>query len=89
MSTSINIDASQKSFELDIEARTYINHQVNLFESMLPEMLKTYSGQWVLFEDKRVIDADWNYQDLLERVKKAVGDKIVLIKKVESTISTF
>ena len=87
MSTSINIDAERNYLGLDAKARNYINRQANLFESMLPELLKTYSGQWVLFEDRRVIDADWNYQDLLERVKKAVGDKIVLIKKVESTIA--
>ena len=87
MSTSINIDAERNYLGLDVKARNYINRQANLFESMLPELLKTHSGQWVLFEDRRVIDADWNYQDLLERVRNAVGDKIVLIKKVESTIS--
>ena len=31
-------------------------------------------------EKCQVIDADCNYQDLLTRVKEAVGNKIVLIK---------
>ena len=31
-------------------------------------------------EKRQVIDADCNYQDLLTRVKEAVGNKIVLIK---------
>ncbi len=58
-----------------------------MFEEMLPELLTLYSGQWVLFENHQVLDADLSYQALLTRVKKTVGDKIVLIKKVEPTIS--
>lgn len=85
MSTSIDIN--QNHLGLDASARTYISRQAILFEEMLPELLKEYSGQWVLFEECQVIDADWNYQDLLARVKEAVGDKIVLIKKVEPIIS--
>lgn len=72
---------------LDAAARTYISRQAILFESMLPELLQQYSGQWVLFEDGQVIDADCDHKDLLTRVKKSVGDKIVLIKKVELIIS--
>ena len=87
MSTSIDIETNQRHLGLDAEARTYISRQANLFEEMLPELLKEYSGQWVLFEEPQVIDADWNYQDLLARVKEAVGDKIILIKKVEPIIS--
>ena len=87
MSTSINLEANQDHLGLDAYARTYISRQAILFEEMLPELLKQYSGQWVLFEDRQVIDADWNYQDLLIRVKEVLGDKIVLIKKVEPTIS--
>ena len=83
MSTSIDIEANQNHLGLDAAARTYISRQAILFEEMLPELLKKYSGQWVLFEERQVIDADWNYQDLLARVKEAVGDKIFLIKKVE------
>ncbi len=87
MSTSIDIEANQHHLGLDASARTYISRQAILFESMLPELLKEYSGQWVLFEERQVIDADWNYQDLLARVKETVGDQIVLIKKVEPIIS--
>jgi Family of unknown function (DUF5678) len=86
-STSTSIEANQHRLGLDAEARTYISRQANLFESMLPELLKDYSGQWVLFEDCHVIDADRNYQDLLVRVQKTMGDKIVLIKKVEPIIA--
>ncbi len=86
MSTSIELDKNQNYLGLNAEARTYINHQAILFESMLPELLKTYSGQWVLLEDCQVIDSDWNYQDLLTRVSKSLGGRIFLIKKVESNI---
>ena len=87
MSTSIDINKNPNYLGLDAEARTYISRQAGLFESMLPELRKTYSGQWVLFEERRVLDADWSYKNLLTRVAEAFGDKIVLIKKVESTIS--
>lgn len=87
MSTSLDIDANQYQFGLDAKARTYISRQANLFESMLPELVKRYSGQWVLFEDKKVIDADYNYRDLLARVAQTFGDKVVLIKKVEPVVS--
>lgn len=86
-STSTSIEANQHRLGLDAPARTYISRQANLFESMLPELLKDYSGQWVLFENCQVIDADRNYQDLLVRVQKTMGDKIVLIKKVEPLIA--
>lgn len=84
---SINTEVKQPHLGLDAAARTYISRQAILFESMLPELLQKYSGQWVLFQDGQIIDADRNYKDLLTRVKETVGDKIVLVKKVESTIS--
>ena len=86
-STSTEIKANEHRLGLDASARTYISRQAILFESMLPELLKEYPDRWVLFEENRVIDADFNYQDLLARVKETVGDKIVLIKKVESIIA--
>ncbi|MGK7951799.1 MAG: hypothetical protein AB4368_24180 [Xenococcaceae cyanobacterium] len=84
MSTSINTQAYQQHLNLDAEARTYISRQARMFESMLPELLTKYSGQWVWFENHQVLDADLSYQALLTRVKKSVGEQIVLIKKVES-----
>ncbi len=90
MSTSINTDNTETLVHrvgLDVSARTYISRQARIFESMLPELLNEYSGKWVLFENRQVLDADDDYQTLLTRVEKAVGDKIVLIKKVEPTIS--
>ena len=81
MSGSIAINTNQNYLGLDADARTYISRQANLFESMLPELLKNYAGQWVLFEERQVIDADWNYQDLLIRVKETLGDKIVFDQK--------
>ncbi len=87
MSISIDTKAYQHHLGLDAEARTYISRQALLFESMLPELLTKYSGQWVWFENHQVLDADLSYQALLTRVKKSVGEQIVLIKKVEPTIS--
>lgn len=83
MSTSIDNKAYQHHLGLDSDARTYISRQARMFEEMLPELLTKYSDQWVLFENRQVLDADLSYQALLTRVKKAVGERIVLIKKVE------
>ena len=87
MSTSTNIQTNKYQLGLDAESRTYISRQALLFEAMLPELLHEYLGKWVLFEDNRVLDADEDYQSLLTRIQKTVGNKIVLIKKVESAIS--
>jgi hypothetical protein len=84
---SINTEVKQPHLRLDAAARTYISRQTILFESMLPELLQEYSGQWVLLQDGQIIDADRDCKNLLTRVKQTVGDKIVLVKKVESTIS--
>ncbi|WP_146136536.1 hypothetical protein [Aphanothece hegewaldii] len=49
--------------------RTYISKQSE-FEQQRPQLIKDYSNQWVLFENNQVLDMDFNYQTLLERVKQ-------------------
>ncbi len=83
MSKSLKSSTHKHNYGLDAEARTYLSRQALSFEKMLPELLTSYRGQWVLFEDNQVLDADFDYSILLERVRKTMGERIVLIKKVE------
>ena len=46
------VNTSKKYLELDVKAHIYISRQAHLFELMLPKLLKTYSGQWILSEEK-------------------------------------
>lgn len=71
---------------LTAEDRTYISKQSELFEQQCPQLIKNYPHQWVLFEDNQVLDMDFNYQALLERVRQTKKNQIVLIKKVEPLI---
>ncbi len=83
MSNIVNPSANKYYHGLDAEARTYISRQALSFEKMLPQLLANYRNKWVLFEDERVLDADIDYNALLERVRNKMGARIVLIKKVE------
>jgi hypothetical protein len=83
MSILTNAETNLPHFGLDAHKRTYISRQALLFDQMRSELLPQYSDKWVWFSDGKVLDADENYQALLDRVKKEIGDKIVLIKFVE------
>ncbi len=83
MPISVHAHTNLPHLGLDASKRTYISRQAILFNKMLPELLRQYAGNWVLFEDNRVLDADEDYHALIERVRKALGDKVVLIKRVE------
>jgi hypothetical protein len=50
------------------DAYSYITKQSDLFDAMLPELIKQYAGMYVLFEDGKVIDADFDEDILLDRV---------------------
>ncbi len=83
MPISVHAHTNLPNLGLDASQRTYISRQAILFNKMLPELLRQYAGKWVLFEDNQVLDADEDYHALIERVRKALDDKVVLIKRVE------
>lgn len=56
---------------------------------MQPALLKQYSGKWVLFEDGRVLDADEDYQGLLQRIKDKKTYRVVFVRKVLQPESNF
>jgi hypothetical protein len=66
------------------EAHEYITKQSKKFDEMLPELIERYAGEYILFEDGRVIDTDIDEDMLLDRVWKTdfVKDRIAKYNSV-------
>jgi hypothetical protein len=52
------------------DAYDYLKEQEKSFEVHLPELIDRYGGQFLLFEDGRVIDADLSEDALLDRISE-------------------
>jgi hypothetical protein len=59
-----------------------LSHPVTQHESMKSELVDRYLGEFIAFEDGRVLDHDRNERDLVERVYRAYGYRDLLIKQV-------
>jgi hypothetical protein len=60
----------------------YLEQQHLLYEKIKPSLLSEYSGQFIAFEDGRILDFDSNERQLVQRVYKAYGYRDLLIIKV-------
>jgi hypothetical protein len=60
----------------------YLERQNALYEQLKSSLLAQYQGQFIAFEDGRVLDADRNEQLLVQRVYKTYGYRDLLIKQV-------
>jgi hypothetical protein len=67
---------------LDVSRLKYLDRQKNLYESLKPELVDRYLGEFIAFEDGRVLDHDRNERDLIERVYRDYGYRDLLIKQV-------
>ena len=67
---------------LAISRLEYLDRQKNLYESIKPELVDRYLGEFVALEDGRVLDHDPNERNLIERVYRDYGDRDLLIKQV-------
>jgi hypothetical protein len=52
------------------DAYDYLKEQEKSFEVHLPELIDRYGGQFLVFEDGRVIDADLSEDALLDRISE-------------------
>jgi hypothetical protein len=52
------------------DAYDYLKEQEKSFAVYLPELIDRYSGQFIVFEDGRVIDADLSEDTLLDRISE-------------------
>jgi hypothetical protein len=73
MNTKIHLEASRLE---------YLDRQKNLYESLKPELVERYIGEFIAFEDGRVLDHDRNECKLVERVYRDYGYRDLLIKQV-------
>jgi hypothetical protein len=60
----------------------YLEQQHLLYEQLKPSLLADYSGQFIAFEDGKILDFDSNERQLAQRVYKNYGYRDLLIIKV-------
>ena len=48
----------------------YVTNQGKIFDNCLPDLVSKYAGEYIVFEDGRVIDRDIDESTLLDRVWK-------------------
>ena len=60
----------------------YLDRQKKLYQSIKPELVDRYLGEFIAFEDGRVLDHDLNERSLIERVYRDYGYRDLLIKQV-------
>jgi hypothetical protein len=67
---------------LETSRLEYLDRQKNLYENVKPELVDQYLGEFIAFEDGRVLDHDLNERSLIERVYRDYGYRDLLIKQV-------
>ena len=60
----------------------YLEQQNALYQQLKLSLIPEYQGQFIAFEDGRVLDADLNEQRLAQRVYRTYGYRDLLIKQV-------
>jgi proteasome lid subunit RPN8/RPN11 len=60
----------------------YFEIQKALYETAKPELVERYLGEFIAFEDGRVLDHDSSEQTLVQRVYQQYGYRDLLIKQV-------
>jgi hypothetical protein len=66
----------------DASRLEYFDRQKALYARAKPELVDRYSGEFVAFEDGRVLDHDLDEQKLVQRVYQQYGYRDLLIKQV-------
>jgi hypothetical protein len=67
---------------IPIDRLEYLDRQEALFDAAKPQLLTTYPGQFVAFEDGLVLDHDSNEQALAQRVFTQRPTQDLLIRQV-------
>ena len=60
----------------------YLEQQHLLYEQIKPSLLAEYLGQFIAFENGKILDFDSNERQLAQRVYKKYGYRDLLIIKV-------
>jgi hypothetical protein len=67
---------------LDRSRLEYFENQKTLYEIAKPALVEQYLGEFIAFEDGRVLDHDLNEQKLVQRVYQQYGYRDLLIRQV-------
>jgi hypothetical protein len=67
---------------LDRSRLEYFDNQKALYETAKPALVEQYLGEFIAFEDGRVLDHDLNEQKLVQRVYQQYGYRDLLIRQV-------
>lgn len=67
---------------LEASRLEYLDRQKSLYESIKPKLVDRYLGEFIAFEDGKILDYDRNERDLIERVYRDYGYRDLLIKQV-------
>jgi hypothetical protein len=67
---------------IEIERLNYLNQQEALFDFAKPELLKTYRGEFIAFENGTVLDHDTDEQAFVQRVFAQYPNQDLLIRQV-------
>jgi predicted DNA-binding protein len=65
--------------ELDADA---IDEEERAYQRLYPELREQYPQQYVAIYEGRVIDSDPDFEELFVRIKKQLGDRVVLMRRV-------
>lgn len=67
---------------IDRDRLEYLERQGQLYEEAKPALLEQYLGEYVAFEDGKVLDHDSDDRALAERVYAKYGYRDLIMKKV-------
>ena len=68
--------------QLEPSRLQYFEIQKALYETAKPQLIEQYLGEFIAFEDGRVLDHDLSEQKLVQRVYQHYGYRDLLIKQV-------
>jgi hypothetical protein len=75
------IDESVETYP-DSAILEYMEHQAGLFEQMRAQLVAQYLGQYILFEDGQVLDADEDHAVLVLRTYEKTGLRPLFVRRV-------
>ena len=75
------IDESVETYP-DSAILEYMEHQAGLFEQMRAQLVAQYLGQYILFEDGQVLDADEDHAALVLRTYEKTGLRPLFVRRV-------
>ena len=80
----MNDTAEQTTFQVQIPVpeRTKLQREYQAFQRLLPSLMETHKGKYVVIHEERVIDSDEDPIRLILRVQEVVGRQAIHVGPV-------